>query len=60
MKFPLQITIDEINQKIKEAPDASYKIGVLIGDLLPFTVLVILAYLMYSYAKRHKEHEPFD
>ncbi len=41
-----EINIDE---KIKEAPDSSYGIGVFIGTLLPFVVLVIIAYTIYRY-----------
>lgn len=49
--------IDRINQKIAEAPDSSYSIGVVIGNLLPFVVLVILAYLLYSYMKNKPQDE---
>jgi hypothetical protein len=41
-----------IDQKLKEAPDASYGIGVFIGTLLPFLFLVTLAYLIYRYNKK--------
>ncbi len=43
--------LEQINEKISSAPDASYQVGVWIGNLLPFVVLVILAYLLYSYMK---------
>ena len=42
---PLQQNISEIQEKIANAPDNS------IGSLLPFVVLVILGYLLYSYMK---------
>ncbi|WP_417888372.1 hypothetical protein [Xanthomarina gelatinilytica] len=41
----------DINEKIKEAPDSSYEIGVFIGSLLPFVTLVIIAYAIYRYNK---------
>ena len=45
-----------INEKLKEAPDSSYGIGVFIGTLLPFVVLVIIAFAIYRYNKnRYKE-----
>lgn len=53
--------MEQINQKIAQAPDASYKIGVFIGNMLPFVVLILLAYLLYSYMKnRSDEMKEFD
>ena len=49
--IPLLQNISEIQEKIANAPDNSYARGVLIGSLLPFVVLVILGYLLYSYMK---------
>ncbi|GIZ15798.1 hypothetical protein [Capnocytophaga catalasegens] len=43
--------LEQINDKLNAAPDASYKIGVIIGQMLPFVVLVALAYLLFSYMK---------
>ncbi|RSK41603.1 MULTISPECIES: hypothetical protein [Mangrovimonas] len=40
-----------IEEKIKNAPDNHYEIGVFIGTLLPFVVLVAIAYLFYRYNK---------
>lgn len=48
--IPLLQEVD-IDQKLKEAPDGSYGIGVFIGTLLPFIVLVLIAYLIYRYNK---------
>lgn len=42
-----------IEEKIKEAPDSSYEIGVFIGSLLPFVVLVAIAYAIYRYNKKN-------
>ena len=41
----------EIEEKIKNAPDGGYEIGVVIGTYLPFVVLVLIAYLVYYRAK---------
>ena len=57
MKFlPLlqQVNIDE---KIKNAPDNSYLVGVWIGNVLPFVILVGLAYYFYYRAKKRRENE---
>lgn len=44
-----------IEEKIKNAPNEGYQIGVLIGSYLPFVLLVVLAYWTYSRAKNRKE-----
>ncbi|KFC58513.1 hypothetical protein [Flavobacterium gilvum] len=44
-----------IDEKIKNAPDEGYQIGVLIGSYLPFIILVLLAYWTYNRAKNRKE-----
>ena len=46
----LQVDIEE---KMKNAPDKGYEIGVVIGTYLPFVVLVIIAYyLFYKFKNR--------
>ncbi|WP_179353154.1 hypothetical protein [Winogradskyella vidalii] len=40
-----------IDEKIKNAPDSSYGVGVFIGTLLPFVVLVLIAFAIYRYNK---------
>ncbi len=47
----LQNTIEE---KLKNAPDSSYQIGVFIGSILPFVVLVAIAYAIYWYRKKQQ------
>ncbi len=47
----------DISNKVKNAPDDNYEIGVFIGSMLPFIVLVILAYLVYKYNKNKKFKE---
>lgn len=49
---------NQINEKIKNAPDGQYEIGIFIGYLLPFVVLVILSYLLYSYMKNRADKDP--
>jgi hypothetical protein len=46
-----------IEEKIKNAPDNGYEIGVVIGTYLPFVILVLLAYLVYNKAKNRKDLE---
>ena len=41
----------DIEKKLKDAPDSQYEIGVFIGSMLPFVVLVIIAYAVYRYNK---------
>lgn len=43
----------DIEDKIKNAPDDSYSIGVFIGSMLPFIILVALAYIIYRYNKKN-------
>ena len=47
----------DIEEKLKNAPDSSYEIGVGIGTYLPFALLVGFAYLMYYKAKNRKDLE---
>ena len=42
-------------EKIENAPDGNYEIGVLIGTYLPFVLLVILAYIIYYRMKNRKD-----
>jgi len=44
----------DIEEKMKNAPDKGYEIGVVIGTYLPFVVLIGLAYWMYNSAKKRK------
>ena len=41
-----------IEEKLKNATDSGYQIGVVIGSFIPFVFLVLLAYCMYSSAKK--------
>jgi len=50
----LQVNVTE---KIKNAPDSSYQVGVVIGSFLPFVLLVGVAYWMYYRAKKADRKE---
>jgi len=36
---------------LKSAPNSDYEIGVFIGTLLPFIILVTIAFLVFKYNK---------
>lgn len=55
MNFLTIIQQTDIEQKIKDAPDGGYEIGVFIGTYLPFAVLVGIAYFMYYRARKKRE-----
>ena len=57
MLLSLIATLQLINveEKIKNAPDSNYEIGVVIGTYLPFAILVLIAYLAYYKAKNRKD-----
>lgn len=42
----------DIEEKINNAPDSGYSIGVFIGSMLPFIFLVAVAYLIFRYNKK--------
>jgi hypothetical protein len=46
-----------IEEKIKNAQDGGYEIGVVIGTYLPFVLLVALAYFVYYKARNRKDLE---
>lgn len=47
-----------IEEKIKNAPDKSYEIGVAIGTYLPFVIMVLIAYFIFYKVKNRKDLEP--
>lgn len=49
----LTTLIQDINieDKLKSAPDSNYEIGVFIGSMIPFVILVAIAYMIYRYNK---------
>ncbi len=46
----------DIEEKINNAPDSGYSIGVFIGSMLPFILLVALAYIIYRYNKKQSKN----
>lgn len=52
----LLIQQTNIDEKIKNAPDSNYQIGVLIGTFIPFIALVAIAYWMYYRAKKREKN----
>lgn len=53
----LQSNASQIEEKIKNAPDSSYEIGVVIGTYLPFVFLAGLAWLFYYLVKRRNKNK---
>ncbi len=51
----LIVTLQTVNieEKIKNDPDGTYQIGVLIGSFIPFLALAGLAYFLYYRAKKN-------
>ena len=47
----------DIEEKIKNAPDKGYEIGVFIGSMLPFVILVIIAYALFRYNKKRMQND---
>jgi hypothetical protein len=56
MILTLMLQIETITQKMEEAPDKGYEIGVVIGTYLPLFILIGFAWLMfYLVKKRNKD-----
>lgn len=53
----LQQDVEKIKEKIEAAPDKWYEIGIAIGSLLPFIILVAMAYLIYKKTKNRSDFE---
>lgn len=47
----------DLKEKLENAPDDSYQIGLIIGSFVPFVALVAIAYWMY-YAAKKRENNP--
>lgn len=47
----------DIEEKIKNAPDKGYEIGVFIGAMIPMVVLVLIAYAIYRHNKKRINKE---
>ena len=55
MNFTALILQVDINEKLKNAPDSGYQLGIVIGSFLPFVLLVGVAYWMYYRSKNRKD-----
>ena len=57
MLLSIIATLQQLNveEKMKNAPDNNYEIGVVIGTYLPFVMLVLIAYLAFYKAKKRKD-----
>ena len=53
--FFLPLLQVDVNEKLKNAPDGAYQVGVIIGSLLPFVLLIGLAWFIYFKAKNRKD-----
>ncbi len=55
IKFIIPFLQVDVNEKLKNAPDNAYQTGVIIGSLLPFALLVGLAWFIYWRMKNRKD-----
>ncbi len=55
-KLILLLQVD-IEDKMKNAPDMGYEIGIAIGTYLPFVILVVIAYYMFYKTKNRNDLE---
>ena len=56
MKLLLLLQNVDIEEKVKNAPNSNYEIGLAIGSYLPFVLLILIAYYFYYKAsKKNKE-----
>lgn len=48
------ILLQDVNleEKMKNAHDKGYEIGVFIGSMLPYLIFVVLAYIIYRYTRK--------
>lgn len=53
--FILALQQINIEEKIENAPDKSYEIGVVIGTYLPFVALALIAYFVFYKVKNRKD-----
>jgi hypothetical protein len=57
MNLIIALQTVNIEEKVKNAPDNNYEIGLVIGSYLPFVILIILAYLLYYNAKKRNKSQ---
>lgn len=54
--FCLILQVD-VDQKLKTAPDGHYAVGVFIGEMLPFVILIGLAYFIFYLARKRRNKD---
>jgi|FLOH01.1.fsa_nt_gi hypothetical protein len=47
----------DVEQKLKDAPNNGYAIGVFIGEMMPFVILIGLAYFFFYQAKKRRNKD---
>jgi hypothetical protein len=57
MKLVFLLLQPAIEEKLKNAPDEDYQIGIIIGSFIPFVLLVGIAYWMYYDAKKKGKNQ---
>ena len=57
MNLIIALQTVNIEEKVKNAPDNNYEIGLVIGSYLPFILLIILAYLLYYNVKKRNKSQ---
>jgi hypothetical protein len=57
MNLIIALQTVNIEEKVKNAPDNKYEIGLVIVSYLPFVILIILAYLLYYNAKKRNKSQ---
>jgi hypothetical protein len=51
----LQQSVEQIKDKIENAPDKGYEIGIAIGTFIPLILFMLFAYWLYYKAKNRKD-----
>lgn len=57
MKYLFILQQIDVSQKVKNAPDDQYQIGLAIGSYLPFILMIGLAYFLYYKAKKRNSKD---
>ncbi|MEE9349773.1 MAG: hypothetical protein V3U80_06970 [Flavobacteriaceae bacterium] len=57
MHFILPFLQVNVTEKLKNAPDGNYQIGIIIGTYLPFVAFALIAWYVYWRAKNRKDFD---
>lgn len=55
LNFIFLILQVDVNEKLKNAPDGNYQVGLIIGTYLPVIALLGIAWFIYWRAKNRKD-----